>query len=90
LVNHPIHLHGLELLVTDMGQFGANSSFDAKLDELAKRQVPIAIRQTVIKDTFSVPSNGFVTFRFRADNPGWWLLHCHFGNWFECCASAFY
>jgi len=28
-------------------------------------------------DTFTVPANGFVVFRIRADNPGPWLLHCH-------------
>lgn len=24
-----------------------------------------------IKDTIAVPNNGYVVFRFRADNPGW-------------------
>ncbi|KAJ8955266.1 hypothetical protein NQ318_000293 [Aromia moschata] len=30
------------------------------------------------KDTIAVPNNGYVIFRFRADNPGFWLFHCHF------------
>lgn len=30
------------------------------------------------KDTITVPSNGFVSVRFRADNPGYWLMHCHY------------
>lgn len=34
----------------------------------------------VIKDTISIPSKGYTIFRFKADNPGWWLLHCHFGK----------
>ena len=29
------------------------------------------------KDTVSVPDSGFVVMRFRADNPGFWLMHCH-------------
>jgi Multicopper oxidase len=37
-------------------------------------------KQHVIKDTISIPSRGYVVFRFKADNPGWWLLHCHFGK----------
>ena len=30
-----------------------------------------------LKDTVSVPDGGFTLIRFHADNPGYWLLHCH-------------
>lgn len=30
------------------------------------------------KDTIAVPNNGYVVLRFVADNPGFWLFHCHF------------
>ena len=30
-----------------------------------------------MKDTVSVPDAGFTLIRFLADNPGYWLLHCH-------------
>lgn len=30
-----------------------------------------------IKDTIIVPNNGFVRLRFKACNPGYWLMHCH-------------
>lgn len=30
------------------------------------------------KDTVVLPYPGYVKLRFRADNPGFWLLHCHF------------
>lgn len=36
-------------------------------------------KKYVMKDTISIPSKGFTQIRFKADNPGWWLLHCHFG-----------
>ena len=29
------------------------------------------------KDTVIVPVGGYVVIRFKADNPGWWFLHCH-------------
>lgn len=32
----------------------------------------------VVKDTVVVPRGGFVRFRFRASNPGYWIFHCHF------------
>ncbi|XP_056000865.1 uncharacterized protein LOC130048300 [Ostrea edulis] len=33
-----------------------------------------------LKDTISVPANGYVIIRLRADNPGFWFLHCHFAH----------
>ena len=29
------------------------------------------------KDTMPVPDGGFSIMRFKADNPGFWILHCH-------------
>ncbi|XP_065929673.1 uncharacterized protein [Magallana gigas] len=29
------------------------------------------------KDTIMVPFRGYVIIRFRTDNPGFWLMHCH-------------
>ena len=34
-------------------------------------------RQFARKDTVIVPFGGYTIIRFIADNPGWWLLHCH-------------
>lgn len=31
----------------------------------------------VIKDTIGVPLQGYAILRFFADNPGYWILHCH-------------
>lgn len=31
----------------------------------------------VRKDTVMVPAGGYVVVAFRADNPGYWFLHCH-------------
>lgn len=33
-----------------------------------------------LKDTVQIPSGGYTIFRFYADNPGVWLLHCHVEN----------
>ncbi|XP_055998671.1 uncharacterized protein LOC130047473 [Ostrea edulis] len=29
------------------------------------------------KDTIAVPRNGYVVLRLKADNPGFWFMHCH-------------
>ena len=30
-----------------------------------------------IKDSVVVPDSGFTVLRFLANNPGYWLVHCH-------------
>ena len=44
------------------------------------RQQPpptLNVRRPPVKDTVVVPVGGYVVVRFRSDNPGYWLLHCH-------------
>lgn len=85
LINHPFHLHGHRLYVTGMGQ---NLDLERMTVPIAKSMVRAADlsrngnadedRKYPIKDTISIPSKGWTRFRFKADNPGYWLLHCHF------------
>ncbi len=35
------------------------------------------IKYRILKDTVNVPAGGYVAVAFRADNPGYWFLHCH-------------
>jgi FtsP/CotA-like multicopper oxidase with cupredoxin domain len=35
------------------------------------------LENPVFKDTVTVPVGGYVVLRFKADNPGWWVMHCH-------------
>ena len=30
-----------------------------------------------LKDTILIPAGGYAVVYFKADNPGWWFLHCH-------------
>jgi len=74
-----MHGHVLQLIARDNGVYvpgpkhmrpstasntynGANSVFPA---------VPMR------RDTMMVAPNGYTVMRFRADNPGIWILHCH-------------
>ena len=82
-LNHPFHLHGYELFVVGMGQHPDKLPMTLQLARQMMRarsfnQNPYA--QRPIKDTISIPSKGYTVFRFKADNPGWWLLHCHYGK----------
>lgn len=46
-----------------------------KLDDEGKLKRNFS--RPMIKDTISLPLQGYVILRFIADNPGFWMLHCH-------------
>ncbi|XP_042493059.1 laccase-14 [Macadamia integrifolia] len=69
--NHPIHIHGYSFYVVGWG-FG---NFNPRMDPLRYNLIDPPEETTV-----GVPQNGWVAIRFRADNPGVWLMHCHIEN----------
>ncbi|XP_046614059.1 laccase-1-like [Neodiprion virginianus] len=75
--NHPFHLHGHDFRVVAMERVGKNVTVDEvkRLDAagLIKRK----LSQAPIKDTVTVPDGGYTVVRFHANNPGYWLFHCH-------------
>ncbi|KAK2865188.1 hypothetical protein FQN49_003819, partial [Arthroderma sp. PD_2] len=66
---HPFHLHGhnFQLVYRSAEEKGPYS--DDQMTDLP--QVPMR------RDTVLVNPNGNMVLRFRADNPGVWLFHCH-------------
>ncbi|XP_076239494.1 uncharacterized protein LOC143182413 [Calliopsis andreniformis] len=75
--NHPFHLHGYQFRVIAMERLGRNITVEKvkKLDEegLIRRHLDHA----PLKDTVTVPDGGYTIVRFYANNPGYWLFHCH-------------
>ncbi|XP_050290854.1 laccase-2-like [Quercus robur] len=67
--SHPLHLHGFNFFVIGQG-FG---NYDSNKDPAKYNLVDPVERNTV-----GVPAGGWVAIRFLADNPGVWLMHCHF------------
>jgi len=64
---HPFHLHGHHFQTVarsdeELGPYANNVTFPS---------VPMR------RDTILVRPNGNAVIRFRADNPGVWLFHCH-------------
>ena len=35
------------------------------------------LKNPIVQDTANVPFRGNMVIVFKADNPGWWLIHCH-------------
>ena len=90
---HPIHLHGHHFQVIHIGYGPCNdnngtchhpditcaeSHCDTNVRWSDSRtNFGSGIQEPSEKDTVIVPVGGYVVIRFRADNPGWWFLHCH-------------
>lgn len=67
---HPFHLHGHQFQVlsrpaSNTGPFPGLANSDGFLGNPMQR------------DTITVNANSYVVLRFKADNPGVWLFHCH-------------
>nr|XP_016468710.1 PREDICTED: laccase-17-like [Nicotiana tabacum] len=67
--NHPLHLHGYNFFVVGEG-FG---NFDPNKDP-----ANFNLKDPIERNTVGVPAGGWIAFRFFADNPGVWFMHCHF------------
>ncbi|XP_069675441.1 uncharacterized protein [Periplaneta americana] len=77
-MNHPFHLHGYAFNVMAMGYLedtemnADNIAILLKSNKLQESSAP------ALKDTIAVPSSGYAVLRILADNPGFWLFHCHY------------
>lgn len=66
--HHPFHLHGHHVQV--LSRPGVNAGLaDPKEEDYP--DVPMR------RDTFTIHGLSSAVFRFKADNPGVWLFHCH-------------
>lgn len=80
---HPIHLHGYAFRVLGSQRLGRNTTTATvrAMDDLGLLQRNY--RAPPRKDTIGVPHGGYAIIRFRADNPGFWLMHCHIDTHIE-------
>ncbi|KAB8349427.1 hypothetical protein FH972_023454 [Carpinus fangiana] len=76
--SHPFHLHGNDFYILRQNKGGSYwGSYNPFEDEEMPGGGAYNILNPVVKDTVVIPSRGFAVIRFRADNPGVWLFHCH-------------
>ena len=76
---HPFHLHGhsFYILASHRSENGWGS-FSPYINKGTSAIKPLLnLRDPVRKDTVSVPRRGYIVIRFRADNEGIWMMHCH-------------
>ncbi|XP_033341683.2 uncharacterized protein LOC117229350 [Megalopta genalis] len=80
-LDHPFHLHGYEFKVFSIGKLTGNISRDdieVVIKEHTARLQRGEYKNPPGKDTVKIPEGGYAIVRFLANNPGFWLIHCHF------------
>lgn len=65
---HPFHLHGHDFQLVHRSDEDAGPYEGAAIS---------ASKAPMRRDTVYVEGNGNIVMRFKADNPGVWLFHCH-------------
>lgn len=79
--NHPIHMHGEYFWVLAQGRPNdVDDAFITRSQVMEMDQQGLIERNLIdppYKDTVTIPDGGYTVVRFTANNPGYWLLHCH-------------
>lgn len=81
---HGHHFYILRTYQAPVGWGAYNPFTDAYPPGLApesasssRADTPYDLSRAQLRDTVYIPSRGHAILRFRADNPGIWLFHCH-------------
>lgn len=70
---HPFHLHGHNFQAVVRGEEDSGD-----YDPAAALNGSITLpRRPMRRDVLLVRPNGHIVMRFKSDNPGVWLFHCH-------------
>ena len=91
--HHPVHLHGHSFFVLKQGfgvLDNQTNIIKSLNDDIVCNNRPCSrsqwkrditkelnFRNPPLKDTVVIPAQGYTVVRFRNDNPGFWLFHCH-------------
>ncbi|RJE18349.1 Multicopper oxidase [Aspergillus sclerotialis] len=89
---HPFHLHGHHFYILTVHQasigWGSYNPFrdpyppglmsnSKEVSSDFNSETPYNLSRAILRDTVQIPSRGYAVLRFRADNPGVWMFHCH-------------
>ncbi|PKY09188.1 hypothetical protein P168DRAFT_301744 [Aspergillus campestris IBT 28561] len=79
---HPFHLHGHHFYIlsthesrTGWGSFNPFTPSDSTSPSTPKQQYDLS--KAMLRDTVYIPRRGHAVLRFKANNPGVWMFHCH-------------
>ena len=70
--SHPFHLHGHHVWLLAVGKAG-----DGYVNKSTEANIIFNTINPTYRDTFTVNPSSYLIFRFKANNPGIWMMHCH-------------
>ncbi|CAB3374790.1 Hypothetical predicted protein [Cloeon dipterum] len=80
-IGHPFHLHGHAFKVVGQYLYNTTTTRDEVTNLVNNNPHLITSNQYgPWKDTVLTPGRAVIIIRFRADNPGYWMFHCHIGE----------
>ncbi|KAJ2157065.1 ferroxidase fet3 [Coemansia sp. RSA 552] len=84
---HSFHLHGHNFQVIEYGPVDRPTVLLLPGSQYLNKPLPtIPVRRyqgsPIRRDTLVIPAFSYIKIRFRADNPGVWLFHCHMDTHF--------
>lgn len=71
---HPFHLHGHTFQLVARSEGTDDEANPQIYNEKHHGKFP---EHPMMRDTVMVNANGYIVLRFKAENPGVWLFHCH-------------
>lgn len=75
--DHPMHFHGYDFFVVAMDIVANNDTLLNLKSMNEQGLIRKNLKNPIRKDTVRVPTAGYTIIRFVANNPGYWLVHCH-------------
>ncbi|CAB3380548.1 Hypothetical predicted protein [Cloeon dipterum] len=79
-IGHPFHLHGFDFKVVGHYYFSGQTYYEEVKNLVENTNDIVKNPSGPWKDTVLLPGKALVLLRFRADNPGYWMFHCHIGE----------
>ncbi|XP_048588242.1 laccase-4 isoform X2 [Nematostella vectensis] len=92
-MHHPVHIHGYSFQIMKIGYPVVNQTTGRPIrrnpdiaceNEICSRtrwktrpRSALLSDRPIVKNVVNVPAYGYAVLRFKSNNPGYWLLHCH-------------
>ena len=77
-IAHPLHLHGYFFNVLGSGLIPPQENpMEYVRQQNEEGNIARNLQDPPRKDSVQTSPGGFLLIRFFADNPGYWLMHCH-------------
>ncbi|EDO32220.1 predicted protein, partial [Nematostella vectensis] len=80
-MHHPVHIHGYSFQVCRPirrnPDIACENEICSRTRWKTRPRSALLSDRPIVKNVVNVPAYGYAVLRFKSNNPGYWLLHCH-------------